>query len=884
MTIYLILAKLVMEMKYRYIFWGLVLLVTGFGCSDDRFYKASDKGNPDGELVQAYLKLTVSDFNVISDGTRTAIENTTDKEIANDEENRIDNIWVFQFDSEGNELITPFYYTITEQEKLDNLEKIDVVLKDGVPSTICVVANTNNKDWVKGNGFKTLEGLKGKAISDPVATNLFTEFNPIPMEGSKSDVTISAGTKIEIPVYRMYAKLKIIFDNLVEGMTPKSIQVQNIPNYCQVQSLGKDLAEETPATYNIDDGQWVTRALDTVEGAGAYTEGKEYAVYIPENLQGEKGIQSEVDKKDITEENEDDRVPPHALIINMDMNYKDPQTGATKTLNYKVYPGSNIYNNFNIKRNCVYRVKININSTSQTNHTPSSNCFVVAPGETLSFEPYYRVETGGQYGDDADIFKFNTYLDPEDPTGKKVIKDVQILWQTKDAIGNNSKGDLVKIIPNEQYPLHSEITVKTNKEGNALIGAFNKDDEIIWSWHIWIRDNDPSNVGNAIVYTTYRWEGDKVVNGDTIQGKIYSWQQAQDDFKNELIEDPSYDRVPGYAIMPCNLGALDNEPSNVNNYNAVVRTHGMIYQWGRKDPFPAVSRSDSSNTFEAQSTKFTSSSTDPHYDYTNNRKIDQTGEFGTQTEGSSASDPKVSFYSVTGNTYNSLEESLKFSINNPLVYICGTENPSIGYTDLGSSKKYFADGDWMREHSNKLWGGKDPDLSNMRYYTFTLKEKDRHIFDNYGDKKTIFDPCPTGWRVPPGDLWLGFTKTGLNPKDCGGLTGVNYDVVKTANKTYGMYMYMTKSKWDPSDKTGNKFISDPGPSLYFPCQGTRNGDGSTRRPQHCGNYHNATCDLDNIVNILHIHLDRDVFNIFEYDYRIILKSVAGPIRCVRDRK
>lgn len=681
---------------------------------------------------------------------------------------------------------------------------------------------------------------------------------------------------VKVPVNRMYAKIKVSFGKLLDGMTPKSIEINNIPYYCRVKSLGEGVDEAAAAAYE-EGTDWITRSFvaNVTSGEDDDPKDKEYVIYIPENLQGEKEITDNKNKNDIA--------PSNALVIRLTMIYKDPTTEMDEDCHYTVYPGGNIKNNFNIRRNCVYRVKVNVNNIEE--HTPSSNCFVVKPHSGISFEPYYRVETGGIDGTDTDeAFKFTNYLDPEDPTGKKVIKDVQILWQTKDAIGNNSKGDLVKIIPNEQYPLHSEITVKTNKEGNALIGAFNKDDEIIWSWHIWIRDNDPSNVGNAIVYTTYRWEGDKVVNGDTIQGKIYSWQQAQDDFKNELIEEPSYDRVPGYAIMPCNLGALDNEPSNVNNYNAVVRTHGMIYQWGRKDPFPAVSRSDSSNTFEAQSTKFTSSSTDPHYDYTNNRKIDQTGEFGTQTEGSSASDPKVSFYSVTGNTYNSLEESLKFSINNPLVYICGTENPSIGYTDLGSSKKYFADGDWMREHSNKLWGGKDPDLSNMRYYTFTLKEKDRHIFDNYGDKKTIFDPCPTGWRVPPGDLWLGFTKTGLNPKDCGGLTGVNYDVVKTANKTYGMYMYMTKSKWDPSDKTGNKFISDPGPSLYFPCQGTRNGDGSTRRPQHCGNYHNATCDLDNIVNILHIHLDRDVFNIFEYDYRIILKSVAGPIRCVRDRK
>lgn len=76
-----------------------------------------------------------------------------------------------------------------------------------------------------------------------------------------------------------------------------------------------------------------------------------------------------------------------------------------------------------------------------------------------------------------------------------------------------------------------------------------------------------------------------------------------------------------------------------------------------------------------------------------------------------------------------------------------------------------------------------------------------------------------------------------------------------------------------------------GPTSYFPMQGTRVGDGGGIRTSSCGNYHNATTDTDNRVNILHIHKDHSLFHIFEYQfYFYYVKSVAGPVRCVRDSK
>jgi len=86
-----------------------------------------------------------------------------------------------------------------------------------------------------------------------------------------------------------------------------------------------------------------------------------------------------------------------------------------------------------------------------------------------------------------------------------------------------------------------------------------------------------------------------------------------------------------------------------------------------------------------------------------------------------------------------------------------------------------------------------------------------------------------------------------------------------------------------------------GPTLYFPLPGIRGFNGRCMNTGLCGNYHNATCDVDNRVNILHLHRDMSIanaggwqgmlFKIFEYDTpQYYAKSTAGPIRCVRETR
>ena len=109
------------------------------------------------------------------------------------------------------------------------------------------------------------------------------------------------------------------------------------------------------------------------------------------------------------------------------------------------------------------------------------------------------------------------------------ISSVEVLWESR-GTGVQSVGSLVpEVSYNNGYI--NFITPDTFEEGNAVIAAKNSAGKVLWSWHIWLTDAPKEHV-----YGTYG------------------------------------------SMMDRNLGALS---SAIEEYN----TAGLLYQWGRKDPF-----------------------------------------------------------------------------------------------------------------------------------------------------------------------------------------------------------------------------------------------------------------------------------------------------------
>jgi len=109
---------------------------------------------------------------------------------------------------------------------------------------------------------------------------------------------------------------------------------------------------------------------------------------------------------------------------------------------------------------------------------------------------------------------------------------VELVWQDRQDLISE-----VKLAEGDQG-LNTEIRLTTNSlgyAGNAVI-ALKVGTYTAWNWHIWVSNYNPSNADGQNVYN-------------------------------------------GYTFMDRNLGALFVT-------QGVVGSKGLLYQWGRKDPFP----------------------------------------------------------------------------------------------------------------------------------------------------------------------------------------------------------------------------------------------------------------------------------------------------------
>lgn len=358
---YIIKAQYGISLKLILVFSLLFLLSS---CAKD---EDNMPDTPDGNgLCTATLRLNVGTF---GQNGRTGTRSVG----GNEDENRINNIWVFQYDAKtGASLHVPVY--------LDNFDSnnIDVNLtpnEDGAQSLVCIVANvgefvddgdntgaggnagTAKEKWaLDGNGnikadFETYEKLRQQAIPEAVSRPFIssnmgdTGGKVIPMFGVSKAMAIVSKCYVSVPLVRMFARVEVNIDYSYPhelGMKIEKITFYNIPSYCRVETLASDEDyHNTRAAAYPDAITW-----DKFDASDA----NDVILYIPENLQG---IVMGMTGK---QETDDAKIPEHALRVELTMSYDN----GNKTHTYKVYPGFDMENDFNIMRNHIFNVSIKI--------------------------------------------------------------------------------------------------------------------------------------------------------------------------------------------------------------------------------------------------------------------------------------------------------------------------------------------------------------------------------------------------------------------------------------------------------------------------------------------------------------------------------------------
>ena len=217
---------------------------------------------------------------------------------------------------------------------------------------------------------------------------------------------------------------------------------------------------------------------------------------------------------------------------------------------------------------------------------------------------------------EAGLYKFKT-VKGNSTTSVGSVASASILWET---FGTDTAPKPLDLISGFCYKDGYIVfqTADTFKEGNAVIAAKDANGNILWSWHIWFTDQPRKHVYNN--------------NAGT--------------------------------MMDRNLGATSATPGDVGAL-------GLLYQWGRKDPFLGSSSIRSSTLAK-----------------------------------STIAWPSV----VSSDSWNG---TIDYATANPTTFI--------------------------------TYNGKNFDW----YYTLDSSTDNTRWTTSSGDK-SIYDPCPAGWRVPDG--------------------------------------------------------------------------------------------------------------------------------------
>ena len=315
-----------------FLFWLCLCLLAS--CADDGAW-ALEHPDESGSC-RATLRLNVGGF---ASGNATRTIGGTDNE------NRVNDIWVFQFDAEtGVSLHEPVY--------LDKFNSNDIEVNltpnsDGSQSRVCIVANTGDENWAKNDDGTTAEGFKAydsflqQAIPAEAAEPFLSSDigssaengRAIPMSGTSKAMAITTKCYVNVPLYRMFARVnvEVVDPSTVQqlGMTIEKLSFSNIPAYCRIGTLSDNDAQAANYPSGIDWNDFDCNAVI------------EACLYVPENLQGQTA--------------NSESIPEHALAVHLLVSY-----GEGKEHTYTVYPGQDTAKDFNVKRNHIYNVNLDI--------------------------------------------------------------------------------------------------------------------------------------------------------------------------------------------------------------------------------------------------------------------------------------------------------------------------------------------------------------------------------------------------------------------------------------------------------------------------------------------------------------------------------------------
>lgn len=628
-------------MKYpisHFIVWMALIAVLLPGCTEQE---------PDIALIRKGVEVTVN-LSLSPDAQNPFAHPVTrggdEKDLA-----KVTDVWVLQFDGSGDHpgdeaiLLTPPRYYANPKE--------EVRLLSGAKQRIIVVANTHQRflNFTLTPGQDTYGSLKAMASDAgfaPVAAFAFDEDpDDLPMEGNvEIDIQSSGTQEIAIPMTYSVAKIEVTVQNAASsGLTITGVQLCGVPT--SIDLLGGEAAyseEISPsvypaATYLTTWTNFPQKPLTLQPGGADYQQ----TWYVPRNQRGEAGATTADQKTKYAQYMGTQIITTCVEVTAMTAD------GSSRT--YRFLAGADPVVDMNIRSGYHYTAKLQFKSPG----TVGVDMRIVDYRRTLSETIDYVKDASG-----AELSASNCYILNPPLTGKRVylipINRADDYWTTTDkgyqkdnsqfryrlnstASGNGFGTELIwqdepglveprhivdGVLTNvgcDQWPEDNqticitracgpfsstdrlqnyiEITVPAGveKRGNFLLGIYSADvnflrqtDGFSWSLHFWVTDYVPGDsvTGGLVTNFTPGEPGQYIVPAGHVHRYAGAYWASTAEYGSKVMMDR-------------NIGTRSTAyPQSASGNTAITATDpigALFYQYGRKDPFPAIKPFDETN-------------------------------------------------------------------------------------------------------------------------------------------------------------------------------------------------------------------------------------------------------------------------------------------------
>lgn len=357
----------------------------------------------------------------------------------------------------------------------------------------------------------------------------------------------------------------------------------------------------------------------------------------------------------------------------------------------------------------------------------SANCYIVNGAGFYKFPLYYGNAYQGKSGTGAYTYKgdslkmvlktFPVHDDNEIPAGGVIgdVADALIVWQ--------DSPDLVSDVKVDNGYVCFRVSGETLNEGNAVIAVRNSEKTILWSWHIWVTHHDWSHP----TLTTKSTGGEDKDNVYTfapcnlgycdphekneVRGVLVRfWVTLPDGTSRALTtEEVKFNGTVKDGIISLQQHSIEESLAGDNTY----------YQWGRKDPMlPGVYSKERKGV-----------GGDPRDFNMNNKKFYSTKDYCI--------------------TRSECGQSIGYTIQHPHHFLMSERSDD---ADKNYKRRHWHDGRGTAYNLQTIMNFWNSQL-DVSGETKTVEKS-----NGWEVTKTIYDPSPAGYQIPPPNAFTGLAK------------------------------------------------------------------------------------------------------------------------------